>query len=107
MLKFVGPLVVGVAVMTTGYLSGSIPYALIAGFVATGIVAIGGYIARRRAASEATSADLPVFIPGHLPRFEADREQLGSVIDGDEIIPPTPNMGQKGHPYRGPRYFGD
>lgn len=106
MLKFVAPLVVGVTVITTGYLSGSIPYALIAGFVATGIVAIGGYIARRRAASEATSEPLPDFIPANLlPRFPY--QHLGPVIDEDEVLPPVPNMGQRGKPYRGPRYFGD
>lgn len=53
--------------------------------------------------------DFPDVIPSGLPRTEivAERseEWLGAIEDGDDVLPPFPNMGQRGQAYKGPTYF--
>lgn len=111
MTKFVILLVITATVVAT--------YALTGDPVATAIlgsaVAIGGLLAlrfTRPTEPEVTSERapppiLPTFIPRTLAerRAEAMRIATTPVEDDGELLPPTPNMGEFGKPYRGPTYF--
>lgn len=115
MPKFLTLLMVSAAVVATFALTNSILYAVIAG----GIVLLGAYfaaVAVLKSAPEVTS-DAPVSHPDIIPSIlepahkRRHRERIAAIsapaIDEDgDILPPTPNMGEDGKPYRGPRYFG-
>jgi hypothetical protein len=115
MPKLLTLLMVSAAVVATFALTGSIPYAVIAG----GITLLGAYfaaVAVLKSAPEVTS-DEPVSHPDIIPSIlepawkRKHREHIAAIsapaIDEDgDILPPTPNMGEDGKPYRGPRYFG-
>ena len=115
MPKLLTVLMITAAVVATFALTGSAPYAVIAG----GIVLLGAYfaaVAVLKSAPEVTS-DAPVNHPDIIPSIlepaskRIHRERIAAisapVIDEDgEVLPPTPNIGQDDKPYRGPRYFG-
>ena len=122
MPKLLTLLMVSAAVVATFALTGSIPYAVIAG----GITLLGAYfaaVAVLKSAPEVTSdapvspsADEPVRHPDIIPSIleapwkRRHREHIAAisapVLDEDgTILPPTPNIGQDDKPYRGPRYF--
>lgn len=122
MPKMLTALMITAAVVSTFALTGSIPYAVIAG----GIVLLGAYfaaVAVLKSAPEVTSdapvsrsADEPVHHPDIIPSIlepaskRIHREHIAAisapVLDEDgTILPPTPNIGQDDKPYRGPRYF--
>lgn len=115
MPKFLTALMVITAVVVTFALTYSIPYAVIAG----GVVLLGAYfaaVAVLKSAPEVTS-DAPKSHPDIIPSIlepawkRKHREHIAAIsapaIDEDgDILPPTPNMGEDGKPYRGPRYFG-
>lgn len=115
MPKLLTVLMITAAVVATFALTGSAPYAVIAG----GITLLGVYFAAAvavlKSAPEVTS-DAPVSHPDIIPSIlepawkRQHREHIAAIsapaLDEDGVIlPPTPNIGQDDKPYRGPRYF--
>ena len=118
MLKFLMILNSTVAISAAHFLTGDpliVAGSSVAAITGTGLAA---WVYRRRAAMDVTSAPLPTFIPSSSPTFspsdlprnvavaEKVVEHLGPIQDGDDVIPPFPNMGQHGKRYGGPDYFG-
>lgn len=62
-----------------------------------------------RAVREATSdpVEMPTFVPRTPAQRQAEAMRIATtpVDDEGEMLPPTPNMGEFGEPYLGPRYF--
>lgn len=101
-MKFLKPAIATGVMLGVGFGTDNVTYGLIAG-----ILMLLALLLVRRRTPEVTSApseDMAI--------HEADPEPaatlepwLGVVTDGNDSLPPVPNMGQKGKRYRGPDYF--
>ncbi len=108
MLKILSVIWVSAALVGTYAFTHSIEKAA---FIASAVL-IGCVLAIRRFRPEMTSdtAPPPIF-PTFVPRTLAERreqamkEAAAPIDDEGEMLPPTPNMGEFGKPYRGPTYF--
>lgn len=57
--------------------------------------------------TQEVTSDLPTFLPRTLAERQAEAIRIATtpVEDEGELLPPAPNMGDFGTPYRGPQYF--
>lgn len=107
MLKFLFPLWISAVVIGSYALWHSVAGSLLLG-AAAGIGCFTAWRLARRKPPEVTSDTIPTFLPRSLSdQYQASQMKAAAtpVDDGGELLPPAPNMGDFGVPYRGPTYF--